>query len=72
MKFTRNWPRLSGYYWFVDTEYPAPVLGFIQGNNLYHGDHVYKRDSTQRPGRYGIRIGDNVPVPPCTENVIEN
>lgn len=71
MKFTRRWPKEAGYYWFVDIEYPQPVLGFIQDHELFRigSDRTYHRKDALL-ARFGIRIGDRVDVPACTDCVV--
>lgn len=67
MKFTSNWPTVNGYYWFVDTDYPVPQIGFIQGDGLYHGENRYPKQSAEPDRKYGLKIGDPIIPPACTD-----
>lgn len=67
MDFTTDWPKTAGWYWFVNTDYPAPTIGFIQGSTLYDSGREYERERHCIPGRYGIRIGDLIVPPDCAD-----
>lgn len=66
--FTGKIPRESGYYWYIDKEYPQPVIGFVSGGKFYGHRN---RESTQYVGKY-LFIGPQVPQLHCTEvNIVE-
>ena len=67
MDFTTNWPKACGYYWFIDTEYPQPCIGYVMHDRLHYGQHEYKRALCCLPGRPGIRIGDEIKQVHCTD-----
>jgi hypothetical protein len=67
MDFTTSWPKQDGYYWFVDTEYPAPQIGFIQRDILWYGDVTYRQTDCSADRKRGIRIGDQIRPPHCSQ-----
>jgi len=68
MKFTKNMPKESGYYWYIDKEYPNPFIGFVANGSFYEKSN---RDYTNYIGRF-ILIGDFIPAPDCRDNIIED
>jgi hypothetical protein len=66
MKFHKSWPKESGYYWYVDTHYPIPKIGFLLQSVLYDGNKEYQAVLHAK----FIRVGDMIPSPPCNENEI--
>lgn len=65
MEFSTNWPKESGYYWFVDTSYPQPKIGYLLRDTLFDGQTPYNRD-TRGVQRF-IRIGDRIEEPACED-----
>ena len=68
MNFWCSWPKESGWYWYVDLEYPIPKIGFVDGTNkrLYEVgvDRCYKENDILKFRQdIGIRIGDKLDEP---------
>lgn len=71
MKFKKKFPKGRGYYWYVDTDYPVPKIGFLESGVLY-GDgplQVYNEDEMGTKDH--IRIGDRIDDPDPKESEIE-
>jgi hypothetical protein len=65
--FTKNNP-IEGYYWYVDTSYPIPNIGFYQAcNRLFFNNRM--QDHTQFVQHY--RIGDMIAQPDIKDMEIE-
>tara|TARA_B110000263_G_C15021979_1_gene379969 strand:+ start:384 stop:593 length:210 start_codon:yes stop_codon:yes gene_type:complete len=69
MKFKKEFPSKHGYYWYVDNNYPIPMIGFIQQGVLHNNPHTY--DSKWASTQKFIRIGDKIEEPNCQDNEIE-
>ena len=68
MNFWCSWPKESGWYWYVDLEYPIPKIGFVDGTNkrLYEVgiNRWYKENDILKSRQdIGIRIGDKLDEP---------
>jgi len=60
-------PKESGYYWYVDKEYPQPVIGFVSGNWFFDSRN---NEVTRFVGRW-IFIGPMIPQFDCKDvNII--
>jgi hypothetical protein len=70
MKFKKEWPTRSGYYWYVDLEYPIPKIGFIQGNVLYTSRDAELLATSDGVKKW-IRIGDLIEPPDTRTNEFE-
>ena len=71
MKFKKEWPTVSGYYWYVDNEYPIPKIGFIQGSILYLMFSSATYGKNDEGYRKHIRIGDKIEEPQPKDNTVE-
>ena len=72
MKFTKEKPKFeSGYVWYVETEYPIPLIGFWYGfnNTLYLNTACNEHKLVNDFDR--IRFGDEVIKPDTRTNEIE-
>lgn len=74
MKFTKDFPKKDGYYYYCDIEYPIPIVGFLYTLNHEHriqrlgcSDYTFY-DNT---ARVHYRFGDAVPMPECKDMKIE-
>jgi hypothetical protein len=70
MKFKKEWPTRSGYYWYVDIAYPSPLIGFIQGH-LLHTNCGANYDSRHGFVQNNIRVGELIEPPDTRTNEIE-
>lgn len=70
MKFKKAWPEENGYYWYVDTSYAVPKLGFVLQDSLIDDNVVYKQD--EKYTNTFIRFGDRIKDPSVTEMEIED
>lgn len=70
MRFTKQTPQFtSGLIWYVETEYPIPKVGFWTSWN----NRLYQNTSCTEYFRSfkGIRFGDQIIPPVCSENIVE-
>lgn len=70
MHFNKKFPGENGYYWYIDLEYPVPVIGFIQGNELHAHTQVVHKEHDSGTSKF-IRIGDRINEPDCKYTTYE-
>ena len=69
MKFKKEVPSKQGYYWYVDTTYPIPKIGFIGPFSEFFNDRMMPIDKGLV--YKFIRIGDFIPTPDVQDQEIE-
>ncbi len=71
MRFRKERPTKSTRYWYVDKEYPVPMIGFIGGGIFYDRDNHPHDDNSLYADKF-IRFGDAIEAPPCAENEVDD
>ena len=69
MKFKKEVPSRQGYYWYVDTTYPIPKIGFIGPFSQFFTEQWTPVDNLVMLKI--IRIGDFIPTPDVQDQEIE-
>lgn len=65
MNFVKQLPKVQGYYWYVDTEYPIPQIGFRGPLGKFYNSKMNEIPETYWVKH--IRFGDLIPEPPVGE-----
>ena len=76
MKFKKETPKRSGIYWYVDTEYPEPMICWFNAAMFSSGDTMYilcggSKQLTQIDYDH-YRWGDEIIAPSPVDNEIED
>ena len=58
MNFNKAWPKVSGWYMFLDIEYKLPAIGYYSEGMLYDGVRRHYEETAP-----DIRFGNHVQMP---------
>lgn len=70
MKFSKEYPTIPGYYWYVDVDNPVPMIGYVY-NNILSVLHGKSLNLLEKVVSEHIRIGDQIAKPQTKDNEIE-
>lgn len=67
LEFRKEIPKVDGYYWYIDLEYPVPVIGYIAMGRFYNR---HNSDDTAHVAKH-YRIGPRIAEPQLSEITYE-
>ena len=70
MKFKKEAPQKSGFYWYMDINYYEPSIGYISGSIFR--DNGYQYDLESKYFKEFIRFGDRINMPTPEDMEIED